>query len=42
VHRLARRRQLEIKREAEKGRVVGDIKQIGKGILTYNLQTTIA
>ena len=37
VRGLARRKQLKIKREAEKRRVVGDIKWINKGILTYNL-----
>jgi hypothetical protein len=38
---LARRRWLETKGEAEEGRVVGDVGRMGKGVLTYDLQTTI-
>ena len=38
---LARRRRLKTKGEAEEGRVVGDIGRMGKGVLTYDLQTTI-
>ena len=38
---LARRRRLETKGEAEEGRVVGDVGRMGKGVLTYDLQTTI-